>query len=49
LPDGENLMALQSRPETIWSQKKKDPAKQNFDVGMMSIVNTLSNSKYTKK
>jgi pyruvate, water dikinase len=49
LPEGENLMALQSRPETIWSQKKKDPAKQKFDVGMMSIVNTLSNSKYTKK
>jgi pyruvate, water dikinase len=49
LPEGENLMALQSRPETIWSQKKKDPAKQTFSVGMMSIVETLSNSKYTKK
>ena len=49
LPEGENLMALQSRPETIWSQKKKDPAKQNFAVGMMSIVSTLSNPLITKK
>jgi pyruvate, water dikinase len=49
LPEGENLMALQSRPETIWSQKKKAPAQQNHAVGMMSIVSTLSNSILTKK
>jgi pyruvate, water dikinase len=49
LPEGENLMALQSRPETIWSQKKKQPSQQNYAVGMMSIVSTLSNSIYTKK
>jgi pyruvate,water dikinase len=49
LPDGENLMALQSRPETIWSQKKKEAAPQNFATGMMSIVSTLSNPLAMKK
>jgi pyruvate, water dikinase len=49
LPDGENLMALQSRPETIWSQKKKDAVQKTMDVGMMSIVNTLSNPLKIKK
>jgi pyruvate, water dikinase len=49
LPEGENLMALQSRPETIWSQRKKAPAQQTHAVGMMSIVSTLSNSILTKK
>jgi pyruvate, water dikinase len=49
LPDGENLMALQSRPETIWSQKKKDTVQKTMDVGMMSIVNTLSNPLKIKK
>jgi len=49
LPDGENLMALQSRPETIWSQKKKDAAKMTMEVGMMSIVSTLSNPLKMKK
>jgi pyruvate, water dikinase len=49
LPDGENLFALQSRPETVWSQKKKDGAKQNFATGMMSIVSTLSNPAKVKK
>lgn len=43
LPEGENLLALQSRPETIWSQKKKDKPKQAFMTGMMGIVNTLNN------
>jgi pyruvate, water dikinase len=42
LPDGENLMALQSRPETIWSQKKK-AATQTLATGMESIVHTLNN------
>ena len=29
LPDGENVVMLQSRPETVWSQKKVSPiAKQ---------------------
>ncbi len=43
LPEGENLLALQSRPETIWSQKEKDKPKTSYMTGMMGIVNTLNN------
>ena len=43
LPEGENLLALQSRPETIWSQKKKTEARKPFEVGIMGIVSTLNN------
>lgn len=42
LPDGENLVALQSRPETVWSQKKKQPAKTNHMAGMAGIASTLT-------
>jgi pyruvate, water dikinase len=44
LPEGENLLALQSRPETIWSQKKKDTPKQTYATGMMGIVGTLNSA-----
>ncbi|CUH80597.1 Pyruvate phosphate dikinase, PEP/pyruvate binding domain [Tropicibacter naphthalenivorans] len=43
LPEGENLLALQSRPETIWSQKKKAKPSNAYATGMMGIVNTLNN------
>ncbi len=42
LPDGENLLALQSRPETIWSQKKTTEPKKTYATGMMGIVGTLN-------
>lgn len=48
LPSGENLLALQSRPETIWSQKPKEKPKSAYGTGMMSIVNTLTNPISTK-
>jgi len=44
LPEGENLLALQSRPETIWSQKKKDDTKKTYATGMMGIVGTLNSA-----
>jgi pyruvate,water dikinase len=40
LPAGENLLALQSRPETVWSQKTK--AKKQYQTGMMGIVGALT-------
>ena len=43
LPDGDNLVALQSRPETIWSQKTKAKPKNPYASGMMSIASTLAN------
>ena len=44
LPDGENLVALQSRPETIWSQKKKTDAPRAYETGMMGIVGSLNSA-----
>lgn len=43
LPAGENLLALQSRPETVWSQKPKTPPKSAYATGMMGIVGALNN------
>ena len=49
LPDGENLLALQSRPETIWSQKKADTPKKTYETGMMGIVGTLNSALTVKR
>jgi len=43
LPQGENLLALQSRPETVWSRKKLEKPKTAYVTGLMSIVGTLNN------
>jgi pyruvate, water dikinase len=49
LPDGENLLALQSRPETIWSQKKKTDAPKTYATGMAGIVGTLTTAMPVKR
>ena len=49
LPDGSNLMALQSRPETVWSQKKKEKTTSDYSSGIMSIASTLMTPYGTKK
>jgi pyruvate, water dikinase len=49
LPDGENLLALQSRPETIWSQKKSEAPKPTYATGMMGIVGTLNSALTVRK
>ena len=43
LADGHNLLALQARPETVWSQKKEDKPKSAYATGMMGIVGALNN------
>jgi pyruvate, water dikinase len=43
LPDGQNLLALQSRPETVWSRRKKAQPKKPLTDGLMGIVTTLNN------
>ncbi|MCB1339193.1 MAG: phosphoenolpyruvate synthase [Maritimibacter sp.] len=43
LPAGANLLALQARPETVWSQKAKAAAKPAHVTGMMGIVGALNN------
>jgi pyruvate,water dikinase len=50
LPTGQNLMLLQSRPETVWSQKKEEStAAKTFQFGMEGLVNTLLNPIAGKK
>jgi pyruvate,water dikinase len=49
LPEGENLLALQSRPETIWSQKKADTPKKTYATGMIGIVGTLNSALTVKR
>jgi len=43
LPEGENLLALQARPETVWSQKPREKPKSAYATGMMGIVGALNN------
>jgi pyruvate,water dikinase len=47
LPDGENVVLLQARPETVWSKKSRGVhAKAD---SMASIVDTLVNPLYARK
>ena len=41
LPDGENVVMLQSRPETVWSQKETAPISRRGTDPLASIVSTL--------
>lgn len=43
LPEGENLLALQARPETVWSRKTAEKPKASYATGMMGIVGALNN------
>lgn len=42
LPAGENFTLLQSRPETVWSQRKSQAPAAN-SLGMQGLVSTLMN------
>ncbi len=48
LPAGQNFTLLQSRPETVWSQKKAE-ANPSIKTGMEGILNTLMNPLASKK
>jgi len=41
LPEGENVLMLQSRPETVWSRKQTQPLRSGGTDSMASIVSTL--------
>lgn len=47
LPEGQNFTLLQSRPETVWSQKKTETV--GIKTGMEGILNTLMNPMSSKK
>jgi pyruvate,water dikinase len=40
LPDGENIVILQSRPETVWSRKKAEREK-TYTVGIEGVLGAL--------
>jgi pyruvate, water dikinase len=48
LPDGDRVVLLQSRPETVWSKRPTTVSDGSGDL-MNSIVNTLVNPLYTRK
>lgn len=48
LPSGENVVMLQSRPETVWSQKPKTPVAKSATTGISSIVSTLLSPMHNK-
>lgn len=41
LPDGENIVLLQSRPETVWSNKPRRRVSETAKTGVSGIVSTL--------
>lgn len=47
LAEGENVVMLQSRPETVWSQKTKSTV-TSTDTGVSSIVSTLLSPLHTR-
>ena len=52
LPEGENIVLLQSRPETVWSKKAAEEAAARATTGnvdlMQSIVSTLMNPLHSR-
>lgn len=48
LPEGDNVVMLQSRPETVWSQKPAEPVVKQSGDYMSSIVSTLLSPMHSK-
>lgn len=49
LPDGENVILLQARPETVWSRKEAKPIVAGGYDPLRSIVSTLISPTYTRE
>jgi pyruvate,water dikinase len=41
LPDGSNLVALQSRPETVWSRQTRQTPQKSYATGIEGVLGTL--------
>jgi pyruvate, water dikinase len=41
LPAGMNLVALQSRPETVWSRKTRESSQKSYATGIEGVLGTL--------
>jgi pyruvate, water dikinase len=48
LPDGENIVLLQSRPETVWSRRARPTLTTATSTGMTSMVSTLMSPLYAR-
>jgi len=48
LPDGDNVILLQARPETVWSRRPRTPVASADGDLMASIVNTLVSPLHTR-
>jgi pyruvate,water dikinase len=48
LPEGENVILLQARPETVWSRKEAKPISEGAYDPMRSIVSTLMSPLHSK-
>jgi pyruvate, water dikinase len=48
LPKDQNVVMLQSRPETVWSQKPKTTAASGSATGVASVASTLMSPMYKK-
>ena len=49
LPDGENVILLQARPETVWSRKEARPISNEKYDPMRSIISTLLSPIHSKE
>ncbi|MCX5496070.1 phosphoenolpyruvate synthase [Kaistia dalseonensis] len=49
LPEGENVVALQSRPETVWSRKAASRPKTGYVTGIEGVLGTLLSPVQTKQ
>jgi pyruvate, water dikinase len=49
LPEGENVILLQARPETVWSRKEAKPVTTEKYDPMRSIVSTLLSPIHAKE
>ena len=49
LPAGENVLMLQSRPETVWSQRPREAVGVPGATGVVSIASTLISPMYQNK
>jgi pyruvate, water dikinase len=41
LPEGGNLVALQSRPETVWSRQSRLAPQKTYATGIEGVLGTL--------
>lgn len=49
LPEGDNVVLLQSRPETVWSNRPRRQVSRGTDTGVKGVVSTLLSPLHDRK